>query len=78
MCRLFFCSRGKNRDYFADPVLFFPALIHYNKAIKEVYAMTVRERILALRLLEKQKKQAAYSRRIGIFVTVKKKEEKHA
>ena len=34
--------------------------------------MTARERILALRLLEKQEKQPEYAKRIGIQVQMKK------
>ena len=36
--------------------------------------MTTRERILAIRLLEKQKKQPEYAKRIGIQVQMKKTE----
>ena len=36
--------------------------------------MTTRERILAIRLLEKQKKQPEYAKRIGIQVQMKKAE----
>ena len=38
--------------------------------------MTVRERILALRLLEKQKKNPEYAKKIGLEVKVKEKEDK--
>ena len=38
--------------------------------------MTARERILALRLLEKQKQNPDYARRIGIQVNVLKKDPK--
>lgn len=44
--------------------------------------MTARERILALRLLEKQEQSPEYARRIGIQVSMidkgpRKKEDKH-
>ena len=38
--------------------------------------MTVRERILALRLLEKQKQQPEYAKRIGIQVSIMIKDPK--
>ena len=38
--------------------------------------MTVRERILALRLLEKQEQNPEYAKRIGIQVNVMKKDPK--
>ena len=38
--------------------------------------MTVRERILALRLWEKQKKNPEYAKKIGLEVKVKEKEDK--
>ena len=39
--------------------------------------MTVRERILALRLLEKQEHNPEYARRIGIQVNMMKKDSKN-
>ena len=38
--------------------------------------MSVRERILALRLLEKQKKHPEHAKQIGIEVKIKEKTEK--
>ena len=38
--------------------------------------MTVKERILALRLLEKQKQQSEYAKRIGIQVNIIMKDPK--
>ena len=38
--------------------------------------MTARERILALRLLEKQKQQPEYAKRIGIQVNIMTKDPK--
>ena len=38
--------------------------------------MTVRERILALRLMEKQERCPEYARRIGVRVTMVKKDPK--
>ena len=35
--------------------------------------MTVRERILAIRLLEKQEKRPNYTQKLGLCVTMKKK-----
>lgn len=40
--------------------------------------MTVRERLLAIRLLEKQEKNPEYAQRIGIQVAIKKNESAHA
>lgn len=37
--------------------------------------MTVRERVLALRLLEKQKKYPEYAERLGVHVEIVEKEE---
>lgn len=37
--------------------------------------MTVRERVLALRLLEKQKKDPEYAERLGVQVEMVEKEE---
>ena len=39
--------------------------------------MTTRERILALRLLEKQERDSEYAKRIGIHVDLKMKEKKN-
>ena len=38
--------------------------------------MTARERILAIKLLEKQKRNPEYARRIGIQVSIEKKDPK--
>lgn len=38
--------------------------------------MNVRQRILALRLLEKQKKNPEYAKKIGLEVKLKEKEKK--
>lgn len=39
--------------------------------------MTVRERILALRLLEKQKKNPEYANKIGFEIKMKNKDKKN-
>ena len=39
--------------------------------------MTTRERILALRILEKQERDPEYAKRIGIQVDLKMKEKKN-
>lgn len=39
--------------------------------------MTARERILAIRLLEKQEKQPEYAKRIGIQVQMKKTDSRN-
>ena len=84
MYRLFFCNRGKTGGYYADSVLFFPSSVPYNRSKEEEEedTMTARERILALRLLEKQERQPVYAAGIGIRVEMVKKdsgkkEEKH-
>lgn len=43
---------------------------------KEVFKLTVRERILALRLLEKQKKYPEIVKQVGIEVTMEEKPKK--
>ena len=68
--------------YFADFVLFFPLIFSYNSSKEEVDAMTVRERILAIKLLEKQERKPEYTAGIGIQVRIVTKdsgkmEEKH-
>lgn len=71
---LFFSFRRKNVLYFAHPTLFSLSHLRYNIPIPdlEVLAMTVRERLLAIRLLEKQEKNPDRSQRLGIQVTIKK------
>lgn len=39
--------------------------------------MTARERILALRLLEKQERCPEFAKRIGVWVTMEKKDPKN-
>lgn len=39
--------------------------------------MTARERILAIRLLERQEKQPEYAKRIGVQVSIKKTDPTH-
>ena len=56
---------------------FFPTSSHTIYAQgKEVDPMTVRERILALKLLEKQEQHPAYAKRIGIQVDMITKDPK--
>lgn len=38
--------------------------------------MTVRQRVLALRLLEKQRKNPEYVKKIGVEIAIKKKSNK--
>ena len=57
-----------------DPVLQTSNLIQYHH--KEVNAMTARERILAIRLLEKQERNPVYAKQIGIQVSMTKKDLK--
>ena len=71
---LFFCSSGNCVPYFAVFILYFPPPLLYNKGKKEVNAMRVRERILALRLLEKQEQHPDYAERIGIQVNMMKQD----
>ena len=82
VCRLFFCLRKNNRDYFADSALYYRPPPRYNVSIRGGLYMTVRERILALRLLEKQEKHPEYTGHIGVRVCIvkndsKEMEEKH-
>ena len=74
MYRLFFCNCGKTGGYYADSVLFFPSSVPYNRSKEEEDTMTARERILALRLLEKQERQPVYAAGIGIRVEMVKKD----
>ena len=75
---LFRCNRGKNTAYFAVSDLFFRPRLLYNRVTRqEVDAVTVRERILALRLLEKRKQNPDYAKRIGIQVTMISKDPDH-
>jgi hypothetical protein len=72
---LFCCNREKSSVYFADFILFFIILLLYNKATKqEVNTVTVRERILALKLLSLQEQQPEYTQRIGIQVVMTNKD----
>ena len=61
--------------YYADSVLFISSIIQYNIAIEQRrrMPMTARERILALRLLEKQERLPEYAKRIGIQVCILEK-----
>ena len=75
---LFFCNEGNTEPYFADSVLFITLLLLYNNNTKqEVNIMTTRERILALKLLEKQERDPEYAKRIGIQVNLNVKEKKN-
>ena len=82
MRRLFFCLQQNTSGYSSDSGLFFTPKFPYNSSKEEVNAMTPRERILALRLLEKQKRKPEYTTGIGIQVRLVNKdsgkmEEKH-
>ena len=50
--------------------------IEIRKRNEEVLKLTVKERILALRLLEKQKKHPEILKQVGIKVTMVKKAKK--
>ena len=39
--------------------------------------MTVKQRLLALKYLEKQKKNPSFAKNIGVKIEIKKKEEKN-
>ena len=64
--------------YYTDSVLFISSFIQYNIAIEQRrrMPMTARERILALRLLQKQERLPEYAKRIGIQVQILKKDPK--
>ena len=64
------------------PVYFHACLVQCSHRVLEVNAMTARERILAIRLLEKQERSPEYAKRIGIQVKISQKdpnnkEDKH-
>ena len=48
-----------------------------NRYPKDVVVITARERIQALRYLEKQKKSPKLAKKLGIEIEVKKRGEKH-
>ncbi len=52
------------------------AIRNYKENKPEVVILSVRERILALRLLEKQKKNPEIAKQIGIEVKMTEKNEK--
>lgn len=52
------------------------AIRNYKEKKPEVVILSVRERILALRLLEKQKKNPEIAKQIGIEVKMTEKNEK--
>ena len=72
--RLFFCFRENNSGYCADPILYSDAVLLYNNGTRRERPMTTRERILAIKLLEKQEKNPEYARRIGVRVDMVKKD----
>lgn len=64
------------------PVYFHACFVQCSHRVLEVNAMTARERILAIRLLEKQERSPEYAKRIGIQVKITQKdpnnkEDKH-
>lgn len=82
VCRLFCCRHGNKGRYCTDSALYCQAALRYNGKHKEAMPLTVRERILALKLLEKQEKRPEYTKKIGVAVCIvkcstKKMEEKY-
>ena len=76
VCRLFFCLCENNKRYYADLTLYYDVLLSYNVITRRRLPMTVRERILAIKLLEKQDHNPEYANRIGIRVSIVKKDPK--
>ena len=75
--RLFLCLCVNNKSYYADLTLYYDVLLSYNVITRGRIPMTVRERILAIKLLEKQERNPEYARRIGIQVSMEKKDPKN-
>lgn len=77
-----FCRKdGKRRSYYTQSFLYSAALFRYN-TFKEVMTMTVRQRLLAIRLLQELEKHPDYAGRIGVSVCMvnkdpENKEEQH-
>ena len=76
VCRLFFCLCENNKRYYADLTLYYDVLLSYNVITRRRLPMTVRERILAIKLLEKQERNPEYAKQIGIRVSIIKKDLK--
>ena len=72
--RYFSAIAGKTGSILRILSCLFPSSSHtiYSQG-KEVDPMTVRERILALKLLEKQERHPEYAKRIGIQVSILRK-----
>ena len=58
------------------PVYFHACFVQCSHRVLEVNAMTARERILAIRLLEKQERSPEYAKRIGIQVNMVRNDPK--
>lgn len=72
---LFFCFRGNRACYFADCVLFSGGRTVYNDPIRrEVDAVTVKTRMLALKLMDRLERNPDYARRIGIGISLLSKD----
>lgn len=80
---LFCCYSVIATLYFADMMIsiFYKKDYHdyairkHKSNLKKVVTLSVRERILALRLLEKQKEKPELAKQLGIGITMVKKEE---
>ena len=81
-CIALFCAkRGNSSLYFAETVIYPKGDSIYNngkpkrmETDRSVMVMTVRERVLAIKLLEQQKKHPEYLRKLGVYVSVNKVE----
>ena len=73
---LFFCLRENNKGYYAVLDLYCDAHLSYNVITRRCMPMTARERIIAIKLLEKQERKPEYAERIGIQVSMVKKDQK--
>lgn len=73
-----------NTSYLADTTISLCIKKIYHKSVvrkhkqkyKEVVALTVRQRVLALRLYEKQKKNPELAKQLGIEIKIVEKDEK--
>ena len=78
---LFCAKRGNSSLYFAGTVIYPKGDSIYNngkpkrmETDRSVMVMTVRERVLAIKLLEQQEKHPEYLRKLGVYVSVNKVE----
>lgn len=77
MLRLILHRLQNSRPYFAGTVVYCAGHFEYNKNVNRgsapigrVFLMTVRERILAIKLLEQQEKRPECLKKLGVHITM--------